>query len=440
MTARRAVPGNRWDLLDGIDPVEAPKVSVVVVHFEQHDQLRRTLAALARQTLVPHQVIVVDDGSAEPPVVPSGVELIVQEDLGFRLAAARNAGVRAATGEVVVFLDADTAPEPAYLERMSRLPALTGDTVAVGRRRHADLSGLGPDEPIELAERAELDEPEWLRSAYRRSRNLLDADDRSYRYLIGAVLACSRDFVDEVGGFDESLIGYGGEDWDWAYRAWLAGAVFAHVPDAVAWHDGPDFAGRESSDAGDQKTRETLRLAERIPVPGSRARGLRSVAADIVAVVGSGMSRAQAAITADSLLAAVPGLDVVVNSEFAEIAALDSRIRAADDLADAIREGWLPLAAPLDRVRKIIVVEAPLLITDDRALREILAPERPSPPREVRVSGAGGAAALRVLDVRSLRRQLRWHRNDLSEVEAVTVPWIVSAGDNLEAHLGGWAT
>ena len=46
----------------------------------------------------------------------------------------------------------------------------------------------------------------------------LDADDRSYRYVLGALLACSRRLFEKVGGFDESFTAYGGQDWEWAYR------------------------------------------------------------------------------------------------------------------------------------------------------------------------------------------------------------------------------
>ncbi len=116
--------------------------------------------------------------------------------------------------------------------------------LAVGRRRHADLSGDG----------RELPEPAWLREAYAASRDLLDADGRSFRFVISAVMACRRELFEDLGGFDERFVGYGGEDWDLAYRAWNAGAVLVHEPAAVAWHDGPDWAGRpEDRATADQR-------------------------------------------------------------------------------------------------------------------------------------------------------------------------------------------
>ena len=116
MTRRPWVVGNRWDTLDGVDPETLPRVSVIVAHYEQPAELARTLSALSVQDY-PHElleIVVADDGSAGDVRVPDGVILVRQDDRGFRLAAARNLGVRASSGDVLCFLDADTAPEPGY--------------------------------------------------------------------------------------------------------------------------------------------------------------------------------------------------------------------------------------------------------------------------------------------------------------------------------------
>lgn len=125
----------------------------------------------------------VDDGSPEAPEVPPGVTLLRQEDRGFRVAAARNLGAARARGELLCFLDADTAPEPDYIRELTRLPALVPEAVTVGRRRYAGLAG--GDGPVEVAGPAtELPAPEWLERGYADSRDLLEAADRSYRYVI----------------------------------------------------------------------------------------------------------------------------------------------------------------------------------------------------------------------------------------------------------------
>ena len=75
-----------------------------------------------------------------------------------------------------------------------------------------------------------------------------------------------------MGGFDDSLRDYGGEDWDVAARAFNNGAVLVHEPRAVAWHDGPDWAGRDGD--GGARNGQTVRLAERITDPRGRGAGV----------------------------------------------------------------------------------------------------------------------------------------------------------------------
>ncbi len=276
MTGWSLVPGNRWDLLP---EVPRPPVTVVVTHFEQPAQLARTLAALEG-----HDVVVADDGSREPPRIPPGVRLVCQQDKGFRAAAARNLGAAAATGQVLVFLDADTVPEPGFVAALTRRPSASPDALAVGRRRHADLSGDG----------RELTEPAWLREAYAASRDLLDADGRSFRFVISAVLALRRELFDDLGGFDERFVGYGGEDWDLAYRAWNNGALLVHEPGAVAVHDGPDWAGRPAGRAA--KDLETARLAALIPEPHTRGAPLPALLPDVLIDVAAYDPRCVAAL------------------------------------------------------------------------------------------------------------------------------------------------
>jgi GT2 family glycosyltransferase len=416
VTGGTAVPGNRWDLLDGRVPDDPPSVSVVVVHYDQQAELDRTLHALARQDHPADrtEVVVVDDGSPVPPRVPPGVRLVRQEDRGFRAAAARNLGASLATGDVLVLLDADTAPEPGYLRAISRLPALAPDCVVVGRRRHADLTGVPVDAPVEQAgPDHELTEPGWLREAYRRTHDLLEADDRSYRYLIGAVTACSRAFFAATGGFDAGFDAYGGEDWEWAYRAWLAGAVLAHVPAAVAWHDGPDWSGRDDAASQEQKNAETLRLVDLVPVPGSRGHGLPTAHADVVVRPPARASAAQRFVSLDSVVAGLPGA-----------------VALPPDPAGDPR---------FDRVRVEVVLDHPVRARGT-AVADAVARVAQEALGELTLRDADGRALVRVVSRRAAARERRWGGTPLfprAEVVTGDVAVLLDEPD-LEAYLGGW--
>ncbi|WP_295839693.1 glycosyltransferase [uncultured Microbacterium sp.] len=420
------VPGNRWDLVSVHQP-EPPRVTVVVTHYAQPAELARTLAALERQDH-PHdllEIVVADDGSPEPPLVPPGVRLVRQEDRGFRAAAARNLGASVATGEVLCFLDADTAPEPAYVRRMSRLPALLPEAVTVGRRRHADLSNAPADDPVEDAgPRHELPEPAWLRDAYACSANLLHADDRSYRYVISAVLACSRSFFAEVGGFDESFSSYGGEDWEWAHRAWQSGATLAHVPDAVAWHDGPDWAGRSHADRAAEGNRQAMQLAALIPVEGSRGRGLLPATPDLAFHLPGGVDAAPAFVCADSLLAAFPHAAIVMDA-VPDVAALRSDPRVGERAVDA---------------RVTVQLDAAVVVLDAEAVRSALADLTTAPIGRIVLETEEGERVGMAESRRFRRRSRRWNSTDVAEERTERVNGLHRLGSapQVEAWVGGW--
>lgn len=442
----RTVPGNRWDLVDAAQP-PARTVSVIVVHFDQQRELDRTLAALARHTLAPElvEIIVVDDGSPVTPVVPEGVTLLVQEDQGFRAGAARNLGAAHASGDILCFLDADTSPEPHYLERMVRLPSLLPETVVAGHRLHADFGDTPVSTPVEQAGPArEVPEPAWLRDEYRRTRNLLDADDRSYRHIIGAVFACTAWFFAETGGFDEGFSHYGGEDWEWAHRAWLAGALFAHEPDARAWHDGADWAGRDDDARRrrDAENAEAMLLSGLIAVDGSRPRALLTAVPDVLVVLRTAASAAAAFVCVDSVLAMLPQARVAVPAEVLSVFDGDPRVVA-------------PAEAPTGRLR----------IELDECVR--VEPGRPGHPAEEAAAAQAGSSSrasdllgalreastpgilavhlggtVRVISERSARRVERWgddaHVRDL-QVEARGIH-PVAADVRVAGYLGGWGS
>lgn len=286
---RTAVAANRWDLVAD-RPARAARVAVVIPYFEQQRQLDLTLAALALQDHPRDllEVVVADDGSAHPPRVSDRgvgmpvtmpVTVVRQPDRGFRAAAARNLGVAQSRAEVLCFLDADTVPEPSYVRRISRLAAQVPDALVVGRRRHADLSSWTPQMLpgwwAGARRPPELTEPAWLRDAYAGTEDLLHVDHRTYRYVISSVMCCSRALFDDVGGFDETFVGYGGEDWEFAHRAAVGGAVFHHARTAVAWHDGPDWGERDVAERAAQKNREAVAVARLVCDPDARRHGLR---------------------------------------------------------------------------------------------------------------------------------------------------------------------
>ena len=97
--------------VSGVPP--GPRVSVVVPVFNRADLLGATLESVATQTFADWECIVVDDGSTDH--TPQVAQAFAVRDARFRClrqanssaAAARNRGLAAARGELIVFLDSD---------------------------------------------------------------------------------------------------------------------------------------------------------------------------------------------------------------------------------------------------------------------------------------------------------------------------------------------
>lgn len=102
-----------------------PRVSVIIPTFNCARYIVEAVESAVRQTYKDVEVIVVDDGSTDDtrgrlaPYLDAGtIRYITQDNAGP--SAARNTGIRAATGTYLAFLDADDSIAPASLEKRAK--------------------------------------------------------------------------------------------------------------------------------------------------------------------------------------------------------------------------------------------------------------------------------------------------------------------------------
>ena len=327
-----AVRGNDWRAIT-LPPLGAfvPRlpISVVVPYFEAPRALALTLAALERQTWPRDlfEVVVVDDGSDEPPNLPAlpfAIRAVRQERRGFGRARARNNGARAATHDILVFLDCDVVPEDHTIAAHGRWHHAVADALTLGFCNYVAVDGV--DAAAVRTRRGALRElfegrpfdPPWQERHMTRTEDLAIRRDDAFRAVASNNLGIRKAFFESVGGFDESFDRYGWEDTEFGYRVQNRGGVLVPVRDAPGWHQGR-FAANHRAGKRRDVAAQRARAADRIPHPDFRppARGEGyAVPRTVVTLRAARGHPARTADTVDRLFAgADPDLAVCVEAD-----------------------------------------------------------------------------------------------------------------------------
>ncbi|NOX21553.1 MAG: glycosyltransferase [Actinobacteria bacterium] len=264
-------------------PDPLPTVSVIIPVYNRPDLLERTLAGLRAQSYPQEllSVVVADDGSDVPikPVVDAAgdrVSYVSQSRRGYGAGRARNLGARSASGDVLIFVDADCVPHPDLVARHAEWHRYAPNLVVIGNRRHADTTGI----PADAFASGEADWPTLLASAtsaetsatrdwrtlfYRRTSNLR-AGDEVFRSLVSSNFSVRAPLFASVGGFDESFDRWGGEDTELGWRFFNHAAVFVPDNDAVVVHQVQQDEGEGDWRDADRHLNDAI-IRRKIPHP-----------------------------------------------------------------------------------------------------------------------------------------------------------------------------
>ncbi|GAA2214988.1 hypothetical protein GCM10009850_104550 [Nonomuraea monospora] len=220
------------------------RVSVIIPAYGTQDKLDLVLQGLARQTYPAEltEIIVVDNGSSPPLRLPAGssARMVVCERPGR--AAARNAGLAEATGDVIHWLDSDVVLTPGAIEAHMRWHHAAPYLSVTGYLRFtsAPLPGVLPDDLEAAFEPA--DPHAWLVGLVERTDGLTNNPVRPFSLHVGGATSVSARLVEAAGPMDDDLIL--GQDTELGYRLYQAGAVFVPEPRARAYHLGPTMRMR----------------------------------------------------------------------------------------------------------------------------------------------------------------------------------------------------
>ena len=192
------------------------RIAVIVPTRNRPDSLSRCVDALDRQTVIPQlDVVVVDDGSDDRAAVATAVAAsrrarLIRFDRPRGPAAARNAGVRAANAEILLFTDDDCVPAPDWAARLAAAVEHGADVVA-----GVTVNG-SPDDPVASASEA-------IRGYVQRAGACAATNNLGAAARVLAGVA-----------FDESY--RYAEDRDWCARVLASGYSLRVEPRAVVTH------------------------------------------------------------------------------------------------------------------------------------------------------------------------------------------------------------
>jgi GT2 family glycosyltransferase len=226
-------------------------ISVVIPTYNRLDTLQHVIPTLLAQDIARdrYEILVCDsnstDGTAEylaRVASEAGNVRHLPDAYGGR-AAARNAGVAAARGRIVLFNDADILAAPDLLSRHLRRHE---------ERAHIAVVGLEVQVKNLDDYAYKRDRPEARGSLHPATRKRL-----SWLYFLTGNASVEREDLLRVGSFDESFTGYGHEDLELGYRLGEAGVEIVYESEAVNYHC-------QDVSVGDQK--EKMKLAGRSTV------------------------------------------------------------------------------------------------------------------------------------------------------------------------------
>lgn len=224
----------------------ATDATVAIVFYDGVADLRDCLACLARQTLKPRRILVVDNSEAGLPSdvvssMPSAEILRDGRNLGF--AGGNNLALRQAETEFFATLNADAFPEPEWLE-----------TLVEAARSHPEAAAFGglqiqhenPTLADGIGDQYHFSGLAWRRG-YLCELASLNLTPRPIFSPCGAAAFFRTAELQAIGGFDEDFFCYC-EDLDVGFRLWLAGQACRFVPKAVVRHRGAGSTGDSHSD------------------------------------------------------------------------------------------------------------------------------------------------------------------------------------------------
>lgn len=230
-----------------------PKCSIITPVYNGERFIARSIESVLAQTYPRWELVVINDGSTDSTArIVAGftdprITTIHQDNRG--LAAARNAGIQAARGDYLAFLDADDLWAPQFMERCLQVLGERQDIVGVytGNYFIDEADTVLPRTSLRVVKPEAL-YGELLRGGFFPPHTVLIRSD----------------VVRQLGMFDTGLAGRGTEDWDLWLRVARQYRMEA-MPELLAYYR--VYPGSMSTNAADMHDNRMAVLAKHFGPP-----------------------------------------------------------------------------------------------------------------------------------------------------------------------------
>lgn len=251
-----------------------PSCSLVVSTYNRPDALELCLESIFRQTIPPNEIVVADDGSAEPTrqlvqamQAKTSVPIVHvwQPDDGYQLARIRNRAFAAAKSDYIIQIDGDLILEKHFVQ--DHLAMSRPGTFVSGSRTmmDAELTGKLLSREVSMNEipnyRQHLGKRHnAVRAALLRNLSwMFQRSHRNYKYVLGCNMAFWKKDLLTVNGYNESFKGWGKEDNELAVRLLNAGLELRFIKfGAVVYHLYHKVADLSAVPANEEKLLQTI--------------------------------------------------------------------------------------------------------------------------------------------------------------------------------------
>jgi glycosyltransferase involved in cell wall biosynthesis len=245
------------------------KTSLIITTYNRKDALELVLLSVLKQSILPDEVLIADDGSREDTremidryraIFPVPLIHCWQEDNGFRVSAIRNKAIAESKYEYIIMIDGDIVLHPSFIDDHKR-------HAWKGRYLQGSRVLLYKDKTEQVLKNKSM-KVWFVSTGIGNNLNTIKSKILSeiFSYYRGghtnvraANLSCWREDILEVNGFNEDFIGWGREDSELAVRMDNLGIKRRHVKFAAfGYHLYHPESSRKQLSANDQILLDTI--------------------------------------------------------------------------------------------------------------------------------------------------------------------------------------